>query len=135
MRYERRDPRPEDLNQIDELKSIVEAQDRDLQILTERLREIQINQEPGSTPSHQPQGGAPPRKVKSRVKPPQLDLQNVNQQQQPPLQPRHVAPSPTKSPGLKPNIEIIYEENENDVETNSNGKEVQSNHEVIGSEF
>lgn len=45
MRYERRDPRPEDLRQITELKSIVEAQDRDLRILTERFREIQIYQQ------------------------------------------------------------------------------------------
>ncbi|XP_063699978.1 repetitive organellar protein-like isoform X2 [Culicoides brevitarsis] len=45
MRYERRDPRPEDLRQITELKSIVEAQDRDLRILTERFREIQIFQQ------------------------------------------------------------------------------------------
>lgn len=42
MRYERRDPRPEDLRQIDELKSIVESQDRDLRLLTERFREIQL---------------------------------------------------------------------------------------------
>lgn len=45
MRYERRDPRPEDVRQIDELKTLVDAQDKDLRRLTETLREIQIQQQ------------------------------------------------------------------------------------------
>lgn len=42
MRYERRDPRPEDLREIEELRSRIEAQDRDLRRLTEKLRELQM---------------------------------------------------------------------------------------------
>ncbi|KAJ6633036.1 Laminin subunit alpha-2 [Pseudolycoriella hygida] len=42
MRYERRDPRAEDLREIEELKSRCDAQDRDLRILTEKLRELQM---------------------------------------------------------------------------------------------
>lgn len=45
MRYERRDPRPEDLRQIDELKSIVDSQEKDIFDLTEQLREIQLYQQ------------------------------------------------------------------------------------------
>lgn len=45
MRYERRDPRPEDLRQIDELKSIVDSQEKDIFYLTEQLRELQLNQQ------------------------------------------------------------------------------------------
>lgn len=42
MRYERRDPRPEDLRQIDELKSQVDSQEKDIFYLTEQLREMQL---------------------------------------------------------------------------------------------
>lgn len=42
MRYERRDPRAEDLRDIEELKSRCDAQDRDLRTLTENLRELQM---------------------------------------------------------------------------------------------
>lgn len=45
MRYERRDPRAEDVREIDELKSLIEAQDKDLRRLTETLREMQICQQ------------------------------------------------------------------------------------------
>lgn len=38
MRYERRDPRPEDLRQIDELKSMVDSQEKDISYLTGQLR-------------------------------------------------------------------------------------------------
>lgn len=43
IRYERRDPRPEDVREIQELKSIIDAQDKDLRQLTERLRGMQIH--------------------------------------------------------------------------------------------
>ncbi|XP_059612364.1 putative leucine-rich repeat-containing protein DDB_G0290503 isoform X2 [Phlebotomus argentipes] len=56
MRYERRDPRAEDVRQISELKEKVEEQERDLHRLTEVLREMQISQLPQDSPS------APPRK-------------------------------------------------------------------------
>lgn len=42
MRYERRDPRPEDLRQIDELKSLTDSQEKDIFYLTEQLRELQM---------------------------------------------------------------------------------------------
>lgn len=42
MRYERRDPRPEDLREIAELRSRCESQERDLYLLTNRLREMQL---------------------------------------------------------------------------------------------
>lgn len=45
MRYERRDPRPEDLRKIDELKSMVDSQEKDIFYLTEQLRELQLNQQ------------------------------------------------------------------------------------------
>lgn len=45
MRYERRDPRPEDLRQIDELKSVVDSQEKDIFYLTEQLRELQLDQQ------------------------------------------------------------------------------------------
>lgn len=45
IRYERRDPRAEDLREIDELKSVIDAQDKDLRKLTEQLREMQMNQQ------------------------------------------------------------------------------------------
>lgn len=45
MRYERRDPRAEDLREIAELKSRCDAQDRDLRLLTETLRELQMEQQ------------------------------------------------------------------------------------------
>ncbi|CAO1440363.1 unnamed protein product [Diamesa tonsa] len=45
MRYERRDPRPDDLRQIDELKNVVESQERDICDLTEQLRDLQLQQQ------------------------------------------------------------------------------------------
>lgn len=41
MRYERRDPRAEDLREITELRTRCESQERDLYVLTDRLREMQ----------------------------------------------------------------------------------------------
>ncbi|KAH8384048.1 hypothetical protein KR009_011839 [Drosophila setifemur] len=41
MRYERRDPRAEDLREISELRTRCESQERDLYVLTDRLREMQ----------------------------------------------------------------------------------------------
>lgn len=42
IRYERRDPRPEDIRRIDELKSMVDSQEKDIFYLTEQLRELQL---------------------------------------------------------------------------------------------
>lgn len=62
MRYERRDPRAEDLREIEELKSRCDAQDRDLRILTEKLRELQMEHQE----LQQSCGGAQVRKQKSK---------------------------------------------------------------------
>lgn len=43
IRYERREPRAEDIRAIEELKAIIDAQDRDLRLLTEKLREMQMH--------------------------------------------------------------------------------------------
>lgn len=58
MRYERRDPRPEDLRDIEELRSRIEAQDRDLRKLTEKLRELQMaqHQQSNDTPNQRGKG-------------------------------------------------------------------------------
>uniref|UniRef100_A0AAG5DKE6 Uncharacterized protein n=1 Tax=Anopheles atroparvus TaxID=41427 RepID=A0AAG5DKE6_ANOAO len=40
LRYERRESRPEDLQEIEELKRVIDSQERDLRLLTEALREI-----------------------------------------------------------------------------------------------
>lgn len=42
IRYERRDPRPEDIRRIDELKTVVDSQEQDIYHLTEQLRELQL---------------------------------------------------------------------------------------------
>lgn len=125
MRYERRDPRPEDLRQITELKSIVEAQDRDLRILTERFREMQMYQQHQMQQALPPyaqvvaqQGGGggagmvPPRKNKIRT--PQKNGQQNGHQLPPP--PMMMGPDAGMSK-LMPVCEVIYEENE-DVEQN-----------------
>lgn len=54
-RYERRDPRQEDLRQIDELKSMVDSQEKDIFYLTEQLRELQLNQQQEKMQNHQNQ--------------------------------------------------------------------------------
>lgn len=55
MRYERRDPRPEDLREISELRTRCDSQERDLFVLTDRLREMQIQmselQQPNGNPA------------------------------------------------------------------------------------
>lgn len=130
MRYERRDPRPEDLRQITELKSIVEAQDRDLRILTDRFREMQMYQQhhqqmqqalpPYAQVVAQQQGMVPPsRKSKSRT--PQKNGQPNGHQLPPPPMPMMVGPD--QMGGMQrshlgmPACEVIYEENE-EVEQN-----------------
>lgn len=63
MRYERRDPRPEDLREMEDLRGRVDSQDRDLRKLTEKLRELQMDQQQTKS------GGQPqtvPRKQKSK---------------------------------------------------------------------
>lgn len=55
MRYERRDPRPEDLRRIDEMKSIIDSQEKDIFHLTEQLRELQLQQHQQQMQNHQNQ--------------------------------------------------------------------------------
>lgn len=145
MRYERRDPRPEDLRQITELKNIVDAQDRDLRILTERLREIQMFQQhhaaqmqaalppyQGLPPQYQP-GMPPPRKSKSRTpqktcpSPQMMNGLAMAQQQMQQQQMQHQFLTPEQIAMQKHlACEVIYEENEENGEngmrhTNGNG--------------
>lgn len=97
MRYERRDPRPEDLRQITELKSIVEAQDRDLRILTERFREIQIFQQHQQNMMHS--HSLPPY---AQVVAQQQAAQQQQQQQQPGQPPQMIPPIRSKSKSRTP---------------------------------
>lgn len=64
IRYERREPRAEDIRTIQELKAVIEAQDKDLRRLTEQLREIQMHQQSGNNGSAADQPPHPARKPK-----------------------------------------------------------------------
>uniref|UniRef100_A0A182K590 Uncharacterized protein n=1 Tax=Anopheles christyi TaxID=43041 RepID=A0A182K590_9DIPT len=75
LRYERREPRMEDLQQIEELKTVIESQERDLRQLTERLRELQLQQQD----QHPPQT---PRRSKPNRGRQQKQQPNQQQQQQ-----------------------------------------------------
>lgn len=62
MRYERRDPRAEDLKEISELRNRCESQERDLCLLTERLRDMQMQTEK-SSPQENGKIRKPPAKI------------------------------------------------------------------------
>lgn len=97
IRYERREPRAEDIREIQELKSVIEAQDRDLRLLTEKLREIQMH-----------------RNGITACEPPSYDHDEMMTQQQPPLSPSSMMRK-MKKPSL--NCDVIYEaENEEEEE-------------------
>lgn len=102
MRYERREPRQEDLQQIEELKSVIESQDRDLRLLTERLREMQLQERELLQQQQQPPP-QPPRRAKNRNKP--------QQQQQPQQQPQMIVEDCESLP-VPIVCDVIYEENE-----------------------
>ncbi|XP_055320348.1 putative uncharacterized protein DDB_G0282133 [Sitodiplosis mosellana] len=95
IRYERREPRAEDIRTIEELKSIIEAQDKDLRLLTEELRKMQMRQNGGKTYD-------------------QLNYdQNEMMQDMQPVAPQ----SPTHSRKMKKpilNCDVIYEAEEED---------------------
>lgn len=95
IRYERREPRAEDVRTIEELKGIIEAQDKDLRLLTEELRNMQMRQ-----------NGAPMYN----------EQMNYDQNKMQDMQP--VAPqSPTHSRKMKKpilNCDVIYEAEEED---------------------
>lgn len=65
MRYERREPRQEDIREIGELKERCDSQERDLARLTETLRQIQIVQEHHPVPPGQDTSvpAAPARRI------------------------------------------------------------------------
>lgn len=93
IRYERREPRAEDIREIDELKSVIDAQDKDLRKLTEQLREMQMYQQ------------FDPRHLEFDHQQQQLQLQ----QQQELLQ-QTQAMRTTKPKKAKINCDVIYEE-------------------------
>uniref|UniRef100_A0A182WDU4 Uncharacterized protein n=1 Tax=Anopheles minimus TaxID=112268 RepID=A0A182WDU4_9DIPT len=76
LRYERREPRMEDLQQIEELKNVIDLQERDLRQLTERLRDMQLQQM--QQDQHPPQ--TPRRSKPNRGR---QQKQQSNSQQQP----------------------------------------------------
>uniref|UniRef100_A0A9I3MJG4 Uncharacterized protein n=1 Tax=Anopheles merus TaxID=30066 RepID=A0A9I3MJG4_ANOME len=78
LRYERREPRMEDLQQIEELKTVIESQERDLRQLTERLRELQLQQQ--QQDQHPPQ--TPRRSKPNRGRQQKQQQQQGNRQQQ-----------------------------------------------------
>lgn len=98
MRYERREPRQEDLQQIEELKSVIDSQDHDLRLLTERLREMQLQElELLQQVQQQMPPPQPPRRAKNRNKPS-------------PQQPTIVEDNEPQSIPIV--CDVIYEENE-----------------------
>lgn len=121
MRYERRDPRPEDLRYIDELKSIVDGQERDICHLTEQLRELQLAHQQilQLHPQHQPPPQQNSRKNRNKNKN-RFSRGDQQQQQQAQVQQQQLkkAPATARSPQRhKSNCNVIYEENENEVES------------------
>ncbi|XP_055594060.1 uncharacterized protein LOC129745170 isoform X2 [Uranotaenia lowii] len=131
MRYERRDPRPEDLQQIDELKSVIESQDRDLRLLTERLREMQLlereqqqaqrtNQNQQKQQQQQQQQPKPPRRSRNRGR-----NRNANQTDNATIEEPQIQEEPEQEQyqqQTQPIVQsvpivcdVIYEENEADL--------------------
>ncbi|XP_058124724.1 uncharacterized protein LOC131285405 [Anopheles ziemanni] len=88
LRYERRESRPEDLQQIEELKRVIDSQDRDLRLLTETLRELQLEQmqkqrqQPPQAQQQQQQPPPPPRRSKPNRGKQSKQQQQQNRQQQ-----------------------------------------------------
>ncbi|XP_049289720.1 uncharacterized protein LOC125767312 isoform X1 [Anopheles funestus] len=84
LRYERRESRMEDLQQIEELKIVIESQERDLRQLTETLREMQMQQmQHDQHPPQTPRRSKPNRGRQQKQQPnPQQQTGNKQQQQQ-----------------------------------------------------
>lgn len=127
MRYERRDPRQEDLQQIEELKSVIESQDRDLRLLTEQFREMQLHERElqqrlyQQQQLQQQQPPQPPRRAKNRGKQQQsqqndhivIEEDEQQQEQQQQHQPQiQIQPMTASVPIV---CDVIYEENEADL--------------------
>lgn len=96
IRYERREPRSEDVRTIQELKGIIEAQDKDLRLLTEELRKMQIHQ-----------NGLP---MYDQMNYDQNEMMQQDMQPIPPQSPTHLRKM--KKPIL--NCDVIYEAEEED---------------------
>ncbi|XP_053683361.1 restin homolog [Sabethes cyaneus] len=129
MRYERREPRREDLQQIEELKSVIESQDRDLRLLTERLREMQLQEEE----FHQLQKRfqqlnppQPPRRAKNHRGGKQYNqtnqsdipaavLEHDQELQKEVMQQQQPQPVPQITTSVPIVCDVIYEENEADL--------------------
>lgn len=104
MRYERRDPRPEDLRDIEELKSRIEAQDRDLCRLTEKLRELQNQQQ------HQSQTVSQQQQQRNTNN--ANNSKSANNKQQPKQQQQSKGHQTSNKQSSVNMINVIYEENE-----------------------
>lgn len=132
MRYERRDPRPEDLRQIDELKSVVDSQEKDIFDLTEQLRAMQLQlqqQQQQQMPNHLNQQNANQSKrnknkhnkntASNRNGLIHNENSNNNAQQQQAAEPQETKQNANhEQPRMKPPLikTIIYEEeNENEL--------------------
>lgn len=124
MRYERRDPRPEDLQQIEELKSVIESQDRDLRLLTEQFREMQLHEKQLQQrlfQQQQQQPPQPPRRAKNRGKqqPNQQNDQPLVEEQPKPKQQQQQQPPQIQIQPMSSSVpivcDVIYEENEADL--------------------
>lgn len=122
MRYERREPRQEDLQQIEELKSVIESQDRDLRLLTERLREMQLQERELLQQQQQPPP-QPPRRAKNRNKPQQQQQQS---QQQPQMIVEDCEPLPVPIV-----CDVIYEENEAELIQEEQEGQQQQQHVIV----
>uniref|UniRef100_A0A0A1WU21 Myosin-2 heavy chain n=1 Tax=Zeugodacus cucurbitae TaxID=28588 RepID=A0A0A1WU21_ZEUCU len=114
MRYERRDPRPEDLREIDELRTRCESQERDLFELTDRLREMQIqmnnmqaNGEAGKKPA-KPVKKPPPKTIPTNC---DVIYEDENEERESP--PPQTATSRTTTP-LNEDEEDAEEEEDDD---------------------
>jgi hypothetical protein len=130
MRYERRDPRPEDLRHIEELKNIVESQERDICHLTEQLRELQLTQQQllQQTQFQQPNGGNGNGNnggKRGKNKNNRNNNNNRNSQQQQQQEERNLMQQQLQQQQLlkkqqlhKSSCNVIYEENENELEQN-----------------
>lgn len=142
MRYERRDPRPEDLRHIEELKNIVESQERDICFLTEQLRELQLTHQQllqqnlpqqllQSVQQQQQQQNNNGKRGRNRNKSKlnsnqQQQLQQQQQEQKNLLQQQLQQQQLLKKQQLhKSSCNVIYEENENELEQSSESAENQ----------
>ncbi|XP_039450013.1 trichohyalin-like isoform X4 [Culex pipiens pallens] len=118
MRYERREPRQEDLQQIEELKSVIESQDRDLRLLTERFREMQLQERELLQQQQQQQQLQPPPQPPRRAKNRNNKPQPQQQQQQMIVEDCEPIPVPIV-------CDVIYEENEAElIQEEQEGKHV-----------